>query len=125
MSLSTTISGSMPAGGWKVPVACIAAIATPTASAAAQGEGPASLSAMRPTTVQTKCPPTSARGWATSASGEPITATIEVANGTTIRGNAERVDRTSIRAMAAAPPAAPMQRVAIRRRSIMGHDGKT
>ena len=54
-----------------------------------------------------QCPPTSARGWAGSACGVPITSTIEVANGTIISGKAASSDSHCIAAMATAPPAAP------------------
>jgi hypothetical protein len=35
-------------------------------------------------TVDKRCPPTSARGWAGSAFGDPKTVTIDVANGIAI-----------------------------------------
>ena len=57
--------------------------------------------------LATRCPPMSARGCAASISGEPMTSTIEVANGTNISGKAARSDNSSISAMAIAPPAAP------------------
>jgi hypothetical protein len=50
---------------------------------------------------------TRARGCAGSASGEPITSTIEVANGTNSNGNVVRSANSSIKAIAAAPPATP------------------
>ncbi|HEX4826964.1 MAG TPA: hypothetical protein VFV12_01955, partial [Xanthobacteraceae bacterium] len=60
-----------------------------------------------PTTVATTCPPMSGRGCAASISGEPMTSTIEVANGTNMSGKAARSDNSSISAMATASPAAP------------------
>jgi hypothetical protein len=49
----------------------------------------------------------SARGCAASISGDPMTNTIEVANGMSSKGKAARSDIDSISAMAIAPPAAP------------------
>src|SRR5262249_17094630 len=114
MSLSTTTRGSIPAGGGKVLVRCIATIARPTASAAANTPGPVIFTPNSPTTVDTTCPPMSGRGCAASISGEPMTSTIEVANGTNMSGKAARSDNSSISAMATAPPAAPAM-TAIRR----------
>jgi hypothetical protein len=59
----------------------IARIASPTATAAAQALGRVSLTIASPTNVATTCPPISARGCAGSASGDPMTSAIEVANG--------------------------------------------
>src|SRR5262249_25010016 len=61
-----------------------------------------------------RAPPMSGRGCAASISGEPMTSTIEVANGTNMSGKAARSDNSSISAMATAPPAAPAM-TAIRR----------
>jgi hypothetical protein len=49
----------------------------------------------------------SARGCAAATCGEPMTMTIEVANGTSRRGMAVRPARSSISAMAIAAPMAP------------------
>ena len=59
----------------------IASTANPTAAAAAQACGPASRNTTNPTRVAAMCPPIKAHGWADSASGNPITSKIEVANG--------------------------------------------
>ena len=59
----------------------------------------------------------SARGCAAAVCGEPITKTIEVANGTKRRGMAERSASNSITAMAIAAPVAPTAIAAVRRRS--------
>jgi hypothetical protein len=61
-------------------------MANPTATAAAQACGPVNRSMASPTRVATICPPTRARGCAGSASGDPMTSTIEVANGMTTSG---------------------------------------
>ena len=68
----------------------MAIMARPTATAAAQGWGPASVTITRPTTAESRWPPTNARGCAGFASGEPITITIEVANGMNSSRNAVR-----------------------------------
>jgi hypothetical protein len=72
-----------------------------------RGPGPASFTTISPTSVATRCPPTSARGWAGAASGIPMTSTMEVANGMNMRGKGALADSHSISAMAIAPPAAP------------------
>jgi len=90
-----------------VPVRCIATIAKPTASAAAHGAGPHTLTTSKPTSVEMRCPPISARGCAGSALGEPNTVTIEVAKGIAISGKAVLVENASMLAIAMAPPVAP------------------
>jgi len=65
------------------------------------------LSVSKPTAVEIRWPPTSARGCAGSASGVPITRTIDVANGTNMSGKAVYCDSTSMAPIAIAPPAAP------------------
>src|SRR5262245_54554379 len=90
-------------------------MASPTASAAAAVPGPVTFTTNSPTSVATRWPPISARGCAASISGEPITSTIEVANGTNSRGMAVRAAKSSIRAMAIAAPAAPATTMIARR----------
>src|SRR5258708_22939346 len=51
MLLTTTTSGSMPAGGRNLPVRCIATIAKPTATAAAHGAGPHNFTNSGPTSA--------------------------------------------------------------------------
>ena len=80
----------------KVRVRCIATMARPTAQRPPKANGPATCTTIRPTKVEMRWPPISARGCAGSASGEPITSTIEVANGTNISGKAARSDNHSI-----------------------------
>src|SRR5437899_3082315 len=67
-------------------------MARPTASAAASGPGPVIFTTRSPTSVARRCPPISARGCAAAVSGEPMISTIEVANGTKIRGKVARVE---------------------------------
>ena len=74
-------------------VRCIATIDMPTASAAAHGAGPHSLTMSTPTRVETRWPPMSARGWAGSVWGEPRTKTIDVANGMAISGTLTQLVR--------------------------------
>jgi hypothetical protein len=57
----------------------------------------------------------SARGCAAATCGEPITKTIDVANGTNRRGMAEPSARSSIAAMAIAAPVAPATTATMRR----------
>src|SRR5882724_12031241 len=97
----------------------MAIIATPTASAATQTPGPKSLAARSPTAVEIRWPPIKARGCAGSAFGEPITSTIEVANGIATSGYSVRVEKISIAAIAAVPPAAPASTAHNLARSIM------
>jgi hypothetical protein len=82
-------------------------MATPTATAAAQGLGPASLTTKMPTTVAKRWPPIKERGWAGPDCGMPITNTIEVANGMAINGYPVFADANSMNAIAIAPPTAP------------------
>src|SRR5215213_2092161 len=94
-------------------------IAMPTASAAAHGAGPKSLTAIRPTTVEIRCPPIKARGCAGFACGEPITRTIDVANGIAISGYEARAEKNSMAPIAIAPPAAPASTARSFGRSVM------
>src|SRR5215207_5123135 len=94
-------------------------IARPTARAATQTPGPNSLAARRPTTVEIRWPPIQARGCAGAAIGEPITSTIEVANGIATSGYSVRVENISIAAIAAVPPAAPASTAQSLARAIM------
>src|SRR6516225_10287252 len=123
MLLTTTTSGSIPAGGWNIPVTCIATIARPTATAAAHGAGPHILATTRPTRVESKWPPISARGCAGPALGEPNTVTIEVANGIATNGKAVRIENASMRPIAMAPPAAPAKMAKDRGQSDIRDDG--
>jgi len=104
---TTTRSGSIPAGGWNVRVRCIPAIERPTARAAAHGSGPAILSTISPMIVATIWPPIRARGCAASTAGEPMTRTMDVANGIAMSGMAARVENASMSPIATAPPAEP------------------
>ena len=70
----------------KVPVTYIARIDNPTAAAAAQACGPVSFNTAKPTSADNTCPPIRARGCAGSTPGEPITSTMDVANGMTASG---------------------------------------
>jgi len=88
-------------------LAASVAASFPTASAAAQGTVPNSLTMSSPMNVATRWPPISARGCAGSAWGEPSTVTIDVANGIATGGNAILTERASIPATANAPPIAP------------------
>src|SRR5690348_3159104 len=65
------------------------------------------MSATSPTTADRICPPTSARGRAGAASGEPVTRTIEVANGIYSSGNLVCIDNKHMTPIATEPPAAP------------------
>src|SRR6476661_6300047 len=93
----------------------------PTASAAAHDAGPKSLTAKRPTTVEIRCPPIKARGCAGAACGEPITRTIDVANGIAISGYEARAEKNSMAPIAIAPPVAPASTARSFRRSVMPH----
>ena len=82
----------------------MASTATPTASAAAHGNGPASFNTIRPTSVEMRCPPISARGCAAGRSGEPITRTMEGAKGMVASGKLKFADSNSMTPMAIAAP---------------------
>ena len=69
--------------------------------------GAEQLDGHKPHEVEIRWPPTSARGCAGSAFGEPITSTMEVANGIATSGNWAVAEYISIAAMASAPPAEP------------------
>src|SRR5215469_2725450 len=92
----------------------MAIMATPTASAAVDGDDPHSAKTARPTKVEIRWPPINARGCAGSAFGDPNTVTIEVANGINTNGNAVSMDKNTIVATATAPPIAPAIKTKIR-----------
>lgn len=72
---ASTTNGFAPAGACSVRVCCMAANASPTASAPAHHEFPRMLSTISPTKVDNTCPPIMLRGWASGDSGSPKAST--------------------------------------------------
>ncbi len=80
------ISALMPAGGCIVSVACIAAMARPTARAANHGVSPSRCRTSTPASADRTWPPTTLRARANALPGADITRTIDVVKGASING---------------------------------------
>jgi len=70
-----TISGSPPAGGCNVSVACMKAIASPTPSAIESGEDPIRTNKISPIRLEMRCPPITFFGLAKGLCGMANTKT--------------------------------------------------